>query len=212
MSDLADTVTDAVERSRETSGGDPEQPGAARFSLNTMVAVSVAVVATFVAVCNVKDGNIVQAMEQAQANAVDAWAYYQAKGTKLNIEESALDNLRLQKELARDLTPAAIALVDRKLAEHEAKIRLYEKEKVDIKASAEGFQHEYDRLNTHDDQFDMAEATISIAIALLGITALTQKRRLLYVAWAFAGFGVVLGLAGFMGLSLHPDFLARLLS
>jgi hypothetical protein len=212
MSDLADTVNDAVERSRETTGTDPEKPGEGRFSLNTMVAVSVAVVATFVAICNVKDGNIVQAMEQAQANGVDAWAYYQAKGTKLNIEESALDNLRIQKELAHDMTPAGLALVDRKIAEYEAKIRLYEKEKADIKTSAEGFQHEYDRLNSHDDQFDMAEATISIAIALLGITALTQKRRLLYVAWAFAGFGVVLGLAGFMGLSLHPDFLARLLS
>jgi hypothetical protein len=212
MSDLADTVTDAVDQSREPPGGDPGQPGGGRFSLNTIVAVSVAVVATFVAVCNVKDGNIVQAMQQAQANGVDAWAYYQAKGTKLNIEEAALDTLRFEKELARDMTPAAMALVDRKIAEHEAKIRLYEKEKVDIKATAEGFQHEYDRLNTHDDQFDMAEATISIAIALLGITALTQKRGLLYVAWAFAGIGVVLGLAGFMGLSLHPDFLARLLS
>ena len=58
----------------------------------------------------------------------------------------------------------------------------------------------------------MAEATASIAIALLGITALIQRRRLLYVAWTFAGIGVVLGLAGFLGLSLHPDFLARLLS
>ena len=38
----------------------------------------------------------------------------------------------------------------------------------------------------------MAEATTSIAIALLGITALTKKRRLLYVAWMFAGFGAVL--------------------
>jgi hypothetical protein len=37
----------------------------------------------------------------------------------------------------------------------------------------------------------MAEALISVAIALLGITALTRKRRLLYVAWTFAGFGLV---------------------
>ena len=199
MGEVDEAVGEAVEKAKESF-------------LNTVVAACVAFAATFMALCNVKDGNIVQAMQQAQANGVDAWAYYQAKGTKLNIEEAALDTLRFEKELARDMTPAAMALVDRKIAEHEAKIRLYEKEKVDIKATAEGFQHEYDRLNTHDDQFDMAEATISIAIALLGITALTQKRGLLYVAWAFAGIGVVLGLAGFMGLSLHPDFLARLLS
>ena len=45
----------------------------------------------------------------------------------------------------------------------------------------------------------------------VGITALTRKRRLLYVAWAFAGFGVLLGMAGFAGWGLHPAFLARLL-
>ena len=35
--------------------------------LNAVIAVLVALTATFMAVCNVKDGNIVQAMEQAQA-------------------------------------------------------------------------------------------------------------------------------------------------
>jgi hypothetical protein len=200
MSDVQDAVTEAVERSRDAAGDGGR--------LNTLVAISVALVATFTALCNVKDGNIVQAMQQAQAKAVDAWAYYQAKGTKLNIAESVFDNLQIQRELAPQESRAHL---DRKIAEYGEKIRLYEREKGEIKRQAEGFEREYDRLNVHDDQFDMAEATISVAIALLGVTALTQKRRLLIVAWAFAGIGVVLGLAGFAGLGLHPDFLARLL-
>jgi len=213
MSELADTVTEAVERSQPEPGSSPgDGSGSKRFNLNALVAISVAITATFTALCNVKDGNIVQAMQQAQANGVDAWAYYQAKGTKLNIAESALDGLRIQRELAGSLTPEARAVLDSKIAEYADKIKHYEAEKAEIKGNAEGFQKEYDRLNVHDDQFDMAEATTSIAIALLGITALTQKRRLLYVAWAFAGVGTVLGLAGFLGLSLHPDFLAKLLS
>jgi hypothetical protein len=219
MSELGDVISEAVERSEgeaEPPPGEPRAasgaPGKRRMSLNSLVAVSVAVTATFVALCNVKDGNIVQAMEEAQANSVDAWAYYQAKGTKLNLAESSLDALELQRQIAPALSAEARALLDRKVADYKQQIARYEKEKVDIKNSADGFKREYDRLNTHDDQFDMAEATISIAIALLGITALTQKRRLLYVAWTFAGFGVVLGLAGFLGLSLHPDFLAKLLS
>ena len=57
----------------------------------------------------------------------------------------------------------------------------------------------------------MSEASTSIAIALFAVTALTQKRRLLYLALVFAAFGVVLGTAGFLGLGLHPDVLARLL-
>jgi hypothetical protein len=33
----------------------------------------------------------------------------------------------------------------------------------------------------------------------------------MYVALAFSTLGIVLGGAGFFGLGLHPDFLARLL-
>jgi len=35
--------------------------------LNTLVAISVALLATFMGICKVKDDNIVQAMQQAQA-------------------------------------------------------------------------------------------------------------------------------------------------
>ena len=80
MSDLSDTVSDAVDKAQEPPSG--EEGGS---NLNSLVAVSVAIVATFIALCNVKDGNIVQAMQQAQASGVDEWAYFQAKGTKLNI-------------------------------------------------------------------------------------------------------------------------------
>ena len=209
MSDLSDSVSDAIEKSNDDPPGKPfgEPVGS---NLNGLVAVSVAIVATFIALCNVKDGNIVQAMAQAQANSVDAWAYFQAKGTKLNIAESARDALVTQREISGTLTPETRALVDKKIADYDAKIRLYETEKAEIKKSAEGYQAEYDRLNVHDDQFDMAEALTSVAIALLGITALTRKRRLLYVAWTFAGIGVLLGISGFIGLNFHPDFLARL--
>ena len=55
MSDVADTVQDAVDRGRES-----------RF--NGIVATLVAVTATCMALGNVKDGNVVQAMQQAQAN------------------------------------------------------------------------------------------------------------------------------------------------
>jgi hypothetical protein len=206
MSELADTVSEAIEKSNESG----EEGGS---NLNGLVAISVAIVATFMALCNVKDGNIGQAMEEAQASGVDAWSYFQAKGTKLNIIESARDGLVLQREIAgASLSAEASALIDKKLADYDAKIQTYEKEKGEIKASAEGFKKEYERLNLHDDQFDMADALMSVAIALLGITALTRKRRLMYLAWAFAGFGLVMGFAGFAGLGLHPDFLARLFS
>jgi hypothetical protein len=103
-------------------------------------------------------------------------------------------------------------MLDEKIAAYQKQVKKYEKEKTDIKKQAEGAQKEYDRLNFHDDQFDMSEACLSVAIALFGVTALTRKRWLLVVAGAFMFFGVLFGLAGFFGWGIHPDFLAKFLS
>jgi hypothetical protein len=164
------------------------------------------------ALFNIKDGNVVQAMAQAQAASIDAWSFYQSKSTKQHLAESMLDQLKIQRELGGGLTSASRELLDQKIVEYQAAGQRYEKEKEAIKAQADGYQKEYDRLNVHDDQFDMAEAAMSVAIALAGVTALTRKRWLLALAFLFALFGGVLGVAGFLGWSLHPDALARLLS
>ena len=47
----------------------------ARGRLNTLVAITVALLATFMGVCKVKDDNLVQAMQQAQADLIDHWRY-----------------------------------------------------------------------------------------------------------------------------------------
>src|SRR3954469_13096643 len=43
----------------------------AHSRLNTWVAITVALLATFIGVCKVKDDNIVQGMQQAQADRID---------------------------------------------------------------------------------------------------------------------------------------------
>jgi len=197
MSDLDETISEALDHASESR-------------LNSIIALLVALAATFMALCNVKDGNICQAMQQEQAGALDQWSYYQAKGMKLNLAESMLDQLTLQRTILTDLKFGPI--IDQKIASYQLQVKKYEKEKADIKKQAEGYQKEYDALNFRDDQFDMNEACLSVAIALFGITALTKKRWLLGVAAIFMFFGVLMGLAGFFGWGIHPDFLAKFLS
>lgn len=218
MGELDETISEAVERSHESAhghhGGGHEHrhvPRIGKFALNAVVAISVAITATFGALCHVKGENVSEKMQHAQAQSVDAWAYYQAKGTKANIAEAALDTMRLQRDLTPGLTADARATLDRKLDEYAEKVRHYETEREEIKRTAEQFEAEYDRLEARDDQFDLAEAAGSVAIALLGITALTQRRRLLYVGWVFAAIGIAVGVAGFAGLGLHVDLVARAL-
>jgi hypothetical protein len=199
MVEVAEAAEGAVEKGGESK-------------LNTTVAALVAITATFMAVCNVKDGNVTQAMAQAQTRAVNQWAYFQSKSTKQHMSEQMVDQLIIQRASASStLGEQARGDLDKKITEYSALAKKYEHEKADIQAKAEGFEKEYDRLNVHDDQFDMSEASTSVAIALFGVTALTQKRWLLGVATVVAFFGVLCGLGGFFGWSFHPDWLAKVL-
>ena len=83
MTDISETIQQPIEE-------------AGKSKINSMVALLVAITATFMALCNVKDGNIVQAMSQAQAHAIDAWSYFQAKSTKQSIAENSVELLKLQ--------------------------------------------------------------------------------------------------------------------
>ena len=198
MGDLDEAVTNAVEQARDSR-------------LNSIIALLVAMAATLMALDNIKDGNVGQAMAQAQNRYVDAWSFYQAKSTKQNLAEATLDTLQAMRATAAPSAPG-LAELDKRIATYQAQVARYEKEKNEVKAQAEGYQAEYDRLNLHDDQFDLSDAGFSVAIALFGVTALTRKRWLLGVAAVFLAVGVVFGLAGFEGWNLHPDRLMAWLS
>ena len=190
---------------------DEVQEHGAESRLNSFVAVFVAVAATFMALCNVKDGNVVQAMQQVQAKAVDQWAYYQSKSTKQHIAENSAEMLRAQLELNPALRGEQREAVEKRIAAQETAARKYEQEKEEIRKEAEQAAKDYDAFNVHDDQFDLAEACLSVAIALAGVTALTKKRWLFGVALAFASLGTLYGLAGFLHWRLHSDLMAKLL-
>ena len=81
-----------------------------------------------------------------------------------------------------------------------------------MRQQAEQDQKTYDALNYRDDQFDLADALAAIAISLLAMTSLTQKRWLYATALVPTAIAVVMGLAGLFEWHLHSDTIARLLS
>ncbi len=188
MNDINETIQEPIEE-------------AGKSKINSRVALFVAITATFMALCNVKDGNIVQNMSQAQAHSIDAWSYFQAKSTKQAIAENSLQLLKLQN------APGSAIIIKN----YEDQIARYDKEKAEIKSQAESFAKEYDDTNLFDDQFDMTEALLTISIAMFGITSLTQKKWLLWFAGIVSLIGFILGVTAFMKISLHSDFVSKLL-
>jgi hypothetical protein len=181
----------------------------ARVRLNSRVAITVALLATFLGVCKVKDDNIVQAMQQSQADKLDHWNFYQARNIRQEVAAATVTQLTLAAAGApaaqRDAYRAAIA-------SYEALVADQAKKKEELRLQAEADQKMYDALNYRDDQFDLSDALIALAISLLALTALTHKKWLYWIAIVATSGGVLFGLAGLLGWHLHPDRLARLLS
>ena len=177
--------------------------------LNAAVAITVAVLATLMGIFKVKDDNIVQAMQQAQADKLDHWSYYQARNIRQEVAEATVTQL----ELARlSATPAAAAAYDAAIARYRAVGEAQSKKKEESRAQAEQDQRNYDALNYRDDQFDLADALIAIAIAMLAVTALTQLWPLFWASLVPTLLGAMMGIAGLASLPIHPDALMRLLA
>lgn len=171
--------------------------------LNRRVAITVVVLSVFAGLGNIKDGNIVQAMQQAQAASVDRWNEYQATRTKLHLAESS----RLQiATLATDPAAAAPVLqgLDRDIVKYRA-------EAPKLADEARQQSALYDALNVHDDQFDASDAATATAISIAAVAALAESAWLLYAAWGFGAFGLFMGLCGFLGWGFHPELLSTLL-
>ena len=118
-----------------------------------------------------------------KTEASNQWNYFQAKSTKQALAEQA-----------RDLAP------EDKKPTYQAKVERYEKEKNEIKVTADKLEAD---AKTWDEQSDAqmhlhhrwAQATtaLQISIALAAIALLTRRKWLEWGMFGVAGLGVALG-------------------
>src|SRR5262249_32242085 len=123
------------------------------------------------------------------------------------VDENGLAMLRLMESTGSiDKTLAA-----KQAAEYEADIKKYEARSKETRTKAETQAEEYERLNSRDDQFDAAEAFISIGVAVAAVAALVDAWWLVYLAWGSGAIGTIFGIAGFAGIPLRAGWLVTLL-
>jgi Domain of unknown function (DUF4337) len=197
---------DAVEAAQSAHSEQAQQKPS---FLNPAVAITIALLATFMGICKVKDDNIVQGMQQAQADKIDHWAFYQARNVREEIAKSTLIQLKLQAMVATETQKVAY---QEQISIYEALAKDQAQKKDELKVQAEKDQATYDALNFHDDQFDLSDALLAIAISLLAVAALTQLWWLYAASLVPAGFGFIMGMAGLAGWGIHPGALIKLLS
>jgi hypothetical protein len=124
-----------------------------------------------------------------KTEASNKWNYYQAKSSKQNLAELALD-----------LTPS-----EEQKSKYRDKIARYEKEKSDIKLDAEKLEEESrhfdelsgEQMHTHH-RWAQATTALQISIALAAITLLTRRRWLEVATFAVGAIGIALGGAAWL--------------
>ena len=175
-------------------------PEGGNRTLNRMVATTVVALSVVMAVGKIKDDNIVQAMQADQAAKIDLWGEYQSTRIKAHDQQIAATLLRRMPGATADATQA-----DRESARYTAEAK-------GIKAKAQAASDDYDVQGRRDDQFDLSDGFLSIALAVAAIAALVESVSLLGVAWVAAALGLLFLIAGFAQLPIHPDALVAFLS
>ena len=73
-----------IETAQQSIGVEDDPVSGARADrLNAVVAITVAVLATFMGICKVKDDNIVQAMQQAQADKIGTGSMFTSRAPRI---------------------------------------------------------------------------------------------------------------------------------
>src|SRR3981081_1598721 len=123
---------------------EPTKEKTSKAHLNTMVAISVALLATFIGICKVKDDNIVQAMQQAQADKIDNYSWYQARNIREEVANATVAQLTAEVAAA----PAqAKPLFEKKIKAYQALAQEQAKKKKTQQAEADKADQTYNQLN-----------------------------------------------------------------
>jgi hypothetical protein len=177
---------------------------------NNLVAVTIALLAAFVAVTTIKGSNVAQAMEQASAERNNSWAWYQAVRVREDMSTYELAHLERLARVERDGAEAqrlAAAIEEQNAEVGRVRARLEE-----VRQRALGAEAEHARLSGFDDQYDLSSALISIAMALLAVCLLIRTRWLFWFALLPGAIGIAFGATAMLNVAIEAEMIFAWLS
>jgi len=199
--DAADLIAELHEERAESALDD-------RF--RGRAALLIAALAAVLAIGGLGGGNATDDMVGNNIKASDSWAFYQAKNVRQTMYEMAADELKDQLA-AGSLTPAGKAAAEARLAKYEATVKRYDSEpdpkapgdplkgegKKELKARAQSFEQGFEQASERDNNFDLAEVLLQLALVLGSVAILALSRWTLIVSALLGIAGSLLTLNGF---------------
>jgi len=196
--DAAELIAELKEQRSEHEQGE-------RF--NNVAAMIIATIAAVLAIGGLGGGNATDDMVINNIRASDTWAFYQAKNVRQTMYELELAELEGRLPQAG---PDRAAL-EARIAEARATIARYDDEpdaeapndplrgegKKQLRTQAQAFEAARDAASARDDNFDLAEMALQLALVLGSVAILASNRAVLIAASALGALGAVLTLNGF---------------
>ena len=196
----ATDVTDTLDELAEEADGRSRQ----------WVAIFISSMAVILAITSMGGGNATKDMMNANIVVNDTYAFYQAKNIRQNEMRLAADQLRALKGSSNWLPTETGHWIDERVKAYLATAEKYESDpktgegKIELLAKARQFEAIRDHAAAQDPFFDYAEALIQIAIVLASASLVGGRRWVLYLAYLFAGVGVLLTVNAFTLLVTLP--------
>ena len=205
--------SDAAELIAELKEERSEQQHEDRF--NRGAALLIAVMAAVLAVGGLGGGNATDDMIISNIRASDTWAFYQAKNVRQTMYEIEVADLESRLPLE---TGADRAALEARIAEYQATVARYDDEpdpeapadpmrgegKKQLMAQAQAFEAARDVAVAKDDNFDLAEVALQLALVLGSVAILATNRAILTASAVLGALGSVLTLNGFLLLFPLP--------
>src|SRR5215212_1375455 len=194
--DAVDAAEQLQETAEETRAGDD------RFRRRGGLAIGV--LAMLLAITSLGGDNATKEIINANIQASDTWAFYQAKNIRQTSIQLAADEVESLLLSQPNLTAEARAQLQQRLDRYKATIARYESEpatgegKQELQARAQAFEAQRQHAQQQDPNFDYSQALFQIAIVLGSVSILTASRSLLALGLALGIIASLLLLNGFL--------------
>lgn len=207
-SDAADLIAE-IHEDRE------DNARAERF--RNRAALLIACLAAVLAIGGLGGGNATDDMIYNNVRASDTWAFYQAKNIRQTLYELRAGELEANAAGA-GLTPETRERLNAQLAEARSTVARYESEpdsaapndptrgegKTQLRARALAFEAAREEASARDDNFDMAEVFLQLALVLGSVAILAVNRLILGMSAVLGALGTILTANGFLLLFALP--------
>jgi len=126
-----------------------------------------------------------------QGQAMNQWAYYQAKNGRMNTDQAIADLLSVVTTVDKEKGEAV-------RSKYHEEVERYSENKDEISEKATELQKERDLYQRRADHFDAGEGILEFALIICSLTLLTNKKFFWFGGILIGLVGVIVALTGFI--------------